>query len=517
MAKPVIKTREPKKKKQDTFAHIQQPHPLADLLDFRSPSSTPLGEINDNIKELTLPRETADEMASETANSTADNIANNTATSLTTSPADNTTISIPDSPSDSLTDSDANNNAANPPISLTDSRAGSPTISRAESLATSHAHSLVHSTVESTAESEADNTTDSRAESPLVSPAASTALARAQKTSAAIARRNQSVGRVVKKSPKVHGQPLDATHTASEKSVYSVMYRLTITAGENPRRFTNPELQGLTGINSNTTIGRALKGLCSKLSIVITNRQGQNRHGIELYVRPPSEILQLREAAGLIIEPVRKEIMAITNPQAYEQLFRLNVSDETADDMANDMADEMANSRAGSPTASMGLMQPLDLSKMQVQKKESLLINKYSDDVSKKTDTSSPIRGEIDAEKLAQVRDLFHELSNGGKWKPERDEAAFLEIQHVPLWHIIVGLANSLIRCTEHRYSCLRYSVPAILEHYDKMKLFPERDMLGVAYNLMQRALNCRAAGKWTIPEWEAGPTMPPDPEQDWN
>jgi hypothetical protein len=103
---------------------------------------------------------------------------------------------------------------------------------------------------------------------------------------------------------------------------------------------------------------------------------------------------------------------------------------------------------------------------------------------------------------LIQVQELFQALSNGGKWKPERDNEAFQQIKHVPLWHIIMGLCYSVTKSTEHKFNSLVYAVPSILDHYEKMKSFPSGDMLSIAYKQMRVTVNCIENGKWTIPEW---------------
>ena len=448
MAKPEIKIRQPKKKRHDTFANIQRPHPIAELLGLPAP----LDKLNAETETVTPLQYTPDETANETANSTP----------IKTS------------------DSRASNRPDSTPYNTTDSTATETPISRSDS------------TSDSNADSRPDSTTESRPDSSATSSPISSA-------------KNQ-------RSPKVKGEPLDASHTAAEKVIYSVLYRLTITAGENPRRFTNLELRGLTGINSNTTVLRGLRGLCAKLSIVITNRAGQNRYGVEIRVRHPVEIMKLRLECGLRIEPVRKAIIGYADSLRYSQLLSQNVADDTADETANEITGNTADSTANSTP----INKHLAVQNLHIQPERILFMNKYSDEALKEGNPSSQIKPIRDDEKLSQVVELFQQLSNGGRWKSERDELAYLEIQHIPLWHIIVGLANSLIRCTEHRFSSLKYAVPAILEHYDKMKLFPEKEMLGVAYNLMSRALNCRDANKWSIPEWEIGKPLPPDPEQDW-
>jgi hypothetical protein len=434
---------------------------LAQFTEPTSPVITPLVAKPDTANDT--PRDIATDTANSTAENTAINPATYTAESKATSPATSPTLSL------------VNNTATSP----------------AESTAQNRATNRVANTATSPAMSTATRSSDS----PAISPTRNTAESPAMSTA----------GRPVIRSGKVKGQPLDATHTSTEQKLYSVLYRLTVTQNENPRRFTNVELQGLTGLGSNKTVLRGLRGLCAKLSLVITNREGQNRYGIEMLVRTPNEILTLRQQCGLRIEPVRKAIVGYTDATRYEQLLRLNVMD----DMTGDIADDLADDRAGYHAP---MTQPA-VSDLHSQTAASMMINNKGDDALKNTNASSPITAPVDEEKLAKVRDLFEQLSNGGHWKAERDEEAYRQIQHVSLWHIIAGLASSLLRCQEHRFNSLKYAVPAILEHYEQMKHFPEGEMLTVAYQQMRRALICRDAGKWTVPEWEAGQALPPDSE----
>lgn len=81
--------------------------------------------------------------------------------------------------------------------------------------------------------------------------------------------------------------PLDATHTASEKSVYSIMYRETVSKGVAARRFGPAELMAKTGIRSRNTVHKALYGLQQKLSVEVIEAAHGNPLGPRYLVHKP--------------------------------------------------------------------------------------------------------------------------------------------------------------------------------------------------------------------------------------
>jgi hypothetical protein len=104
--------------------------------------------------------------------------------------------------------------------------------------------------------------------------------------------------------------PLDATHTASEKSVYSIMYRETVSKGVGARRFGPAELMAKTGIRSRNTVHKALYGLQQKLSVEVIEAAQGNPLGPRYRVHKPQEIEQRRKAVGMKIDPQSKQIVA---------------------------------------------------------------------------------------------------------------------------------------------------------------------------------------------------------------
>jgi hypothetical protein len=102
---------------------------------------------------------------------------------------------------------------------------------------------------------------------------------------------------------------LDATHTASEQRIYSVMYRETMSKGQRERHFGFKELCVKTGIRSDRTIRRALDGLQEKLSVEIVSYHHGNPLGPRYRVYDPKEILRRRKTVGIEIDPQSKRIV----------------------------------------------------------------------------------------------------------------------------------------------------------------------------------------------------------------
>ena len=107
----------------------------------------------------------------------------------------------------------------------------------------------------------------------------------------------------------VQPQYLDATHTASEQRVYSLMYRETISKGTRERHYGPKELCAKTGIRSDRTIRLAVRGLVQKFSIEIVSHGAYFPQGPRYRVIEPKEVLRRRRAAGMEIDPQTKKIL----------------------------------------------------------------------------------------------------------------------------------------------------------------------------------------------------------------
>lgn len=101
---------------------------------------------------------------------------------------------------------------------------------------------------------------------------------------------------------------VDATHTASEKIIYSHMYRETVSKGRHEGHFGPALLMKLSGIRSRNTVHKALYGLIEKLSVEKVAESLGNPFGPRYRVYGPQEILRRRKAAGMVIDPQTKRI-----------------------------------------------------------------------------------------------------------------------------------------------------------------------------------------------------------------
>lgn len=102
---------------------------------------------------------------------------------------------------------------------------------------------------------------------------------------------------------------VDATHTASEKIIYSHMYRETVSKERSEGHFGPALLMKLSGIRSRNTVHKALYGLVEKLSVEKVAESTGNPFGPRYRVHGPQEILRRRKAAGMVIDPQTKKIM----------------------------------------------------------------------------------------------------------------------------------------------------------------------------------------------------------------
>jgi hypothetical protein len=101
---------------------------------------------------------------------------------------------------------------------------------------------------------------------------------------------------------------VDATHTASEKIVYSHMYRETVSKGRVEGHFGPALLMKLSGIRSRNTVHKALYGLIEKFSVEKVAESAGSPFGPRYRVYGPQEILRRRKTVGMIIDPQTKRI-----------------------------------------------------------------------------------------------------------------------------------------------------------------------------------------------------------------
>jgi|SRR5581483_7809840 len=277
---------------------------------------------------------------------------------------------------------------------------------------------------------------------------------------------------------------LDATHTGAEQRVYSVMYRETISKGAAERHFSVRELLRKTGILAENTVRRALRGLINKQSIEMLSFDMGDNYGPLYRVFAPKEIEERRNRAGIVIEMKSKRILqpsslGASRPPSLPPSIRPSDTPSTP-------APIPAPSVEGEPPS----------------KNEAMIIH-GNNTYGPQSASSGPTGN--DDEKIAKVRKLFEQLSNGGQWRDDRDLKAYEQIAHIGIFHIILGLCASISKSPEHRMSSLAYAVPAIVQHAEYMDEFPAEQLIEIAYKTKRTTILCIQSGRWTVPEWQSG------------
>jgi DNA-binding CsgD family transcriptional regulator len=107
------------------------------------------------------------------------------------------------------------------------------------------------------------------------------------------------------------------SHTPIEDQLYQAMLSEAAEADGSRGAFSVRTLANLTGINSFSTIRRALAGLIGKLSIESAGSVGQEREGAVYRIFQPEEIFERRRAAGLPQYP--KEIAACQKSPVFNR------------------------------------------------------------------------------------------------------------------------------------------------------------------------------------------------------
>jgi hypothetical protein len=141
---------------------------------------------------------------------------------------------------------------------------------------------------------------------PVITPVTTPAFTPA--TTGVITPVDSDVADPQREPPRTAPQYLDATHTASEQRVYSVMYRETVSRGVRERHFGPKELCDKSGIRSDRTIRTALDGLIEKLSIEIVSNSVGSPLGPRYRVFDPKEIVGRRKDANMEIDTQSKKI-----------------------------------------------------------------------------------------------------------------------------------------------------------------------------------------------------------------
>ena len=144
---------------------------------------------------------------------------------------------------------------------------------------------------------------------------------------------------------------LTLSHTPLEDQLYRAMLSEVIRAEQSSGMFSVRGLRTLTGINSSSTIRRALAGLLRKLSIESEHPENGGPKGEERFYQifKPEEIFERRRAFG--IPPYPKEIEANKSSavfdRAIEHIARNNNLSRREAQVALACAEGMTNAEIG--------------------------------------------------------------------------------------------------------------------------------------------------------------------------
>ena len=275
--------------------------------------------------------------------------------------------------------------------------------------------------------------------------------------------------------------PLDATHTAAERSVYSIMYRETISKGASERHFGPAELMRKTGIRSRNTVHKALYGLIEKLSIEVISEARGNPLGPRYRVYKPQTIEQRRKSAGIKIDTQTKRIIErggipvgipATIPPAITRNWD-TTSPETG--------------IPGIPNSGRVL-----------NTKEEIL--RVETDRASSSSKSQPLSdSDDDTAFLDSIREVY-ERATGNEWTTADAITAQKGREvPVPVWGI--AICYCVDRAPGHRFNRLAYVLEQACEHATMMKDYSESDLRAILRHSLGLIERARAAGKWTLDE----------------
>ncbi len=295
---------------------------------------------------------------------------------------------------------------------------------------------------------------------------------------------------------------LDATHSASEQQIYSVMYRLTISAGTRERHFGTKELCDMTGIRSHVTIRKAIDGLIDKQSIKIVKFNNGNRFGPRYRVFDPREIKKLRHTCGISVDCVTKKIAIVSPDISPEKVNVENDSTPTLTPTATPTEktpypyNYPYNNCRGTPTESVGVT-PTDSVGVLYKIINTIYDESYSPSSSSKL--SADDEKTDDASLLREVQ-KFYEQATGNEWTTA-DAATVLKARDIApeIWGI--AICYCLDRAPHHTFSRLAYVLDEARRHQEEMKNLSADDLRAILQHSLRVIERARTSNAWTPAE----------------
>jgi hypothetical protein len=283
--------------------------------------------------------------------------------------------------------------------------------------------------------------------------------------------------------PTEPGAPLDATHTAAERSIYSIMYRETISKGAYERHFGPAELMKKTGIRSRNTVHKALYGRIEKLSIEVVSEARGNPLGSRYRIHKPQTIEQRRKVEGVVIDTQSKKIVErggipAEYPSEYPSEYPKNW--------------EGGIPKIGIPTI------PIFGRVLNIEN------NSYGEHGIPSSSSKSLSDSDDDAAFLEAVREVY-ERATGNEWSTS-DAITAQKGRNIPaeVWGIAV--CYCVDRAPSHMFGRLAYVLEQAREHAATMKDYSQSDLRAILRHSLGVIERARKAGKWTLDETEGEP-----------
>lgn len=105
----------------------------------------------------------------------------------------------------------------------------------------------------------------------------------------------------------------------------------------------------------------------------------------------------------------------------------------------------------------------------------------------------------------AIVAKWFEKLSNGGRWRKDRDQVAYEAVKHCRLEHILLGLCYSVAHARGHSFSKFGYAVPAIKSEYETSVQYGTTadDLMVMAAHHVAITVTALKSGKWLVTDYD--------------
>jgi hypothetical protein len=300
-------------------------------------------------------------------------------------------------------------------------------------------------------------------------------------------------------------QTLDATHSNSEKIIYSQMYRDTISKGIRERHFGNKELCTKTGIRSDLTVRKAIRGLKAKLSVEVVSHANYFPLGPRYRVYDPKEVMRRRREAGIEIDPQTKKIIS-------------PVGTTVDSPVATAAGGEGKNYR--SDPAETTVVGPVETTGLYKSNKN---IGAGSGSTASSSSESSPARGEDDDDAfVSTVRPVYERLT-GNLWTTA-DDVTLAKGQGIRAEVWGMAICHCVDRAPGHTFASLAYVLDEAGRHEDVMGNIPTSELRRFLRRAVERLESACLSGEWDRPDarppavrpvTEAPPRPSPPPPTD--